>query len=101
MIRIEIAVLSEARVQLRTLDVLPGSTVAQALALAGVDAQGRGLAIFGHGVQPARVLRDGERIEVLPALTADPKAARMQRVQRSREAQQAKREAARRVTQRA
>jgi putative ubiquitin-RnfH superfamily antitoxin RatB of RatAB toxin-antitoxin module len=99
-IRVELAVLSGTQVRCRALDVPPGSTVAHALALAGVDWQGCGLAIFGHGVQPARVLRAGERIEVLPALTADPKAARMQRVQRSREAQQLKREAARRVTQR-
>ncbi|KPF70459.1 hypothetical protein IP84_01710 [beta proteobacterium AAP99] len=100
MIRIEIAVLDAGVVRCRTLDLPAGSTVQEALVAAGIDAQGRGLAVFGHAVPAERVLRSGERIEVLGPLTADPKLARMQRVQRSREAQQAKRDAARRVTQR-
>jgi putative ubiquitin-RnfH superfamily antitoxin RatB of RatAB toxin-antitoxin module len=100
MIRVEIAVLDAGVVSCRTIDLPAGSTVQRALAAAGVDAQGRGLAVFGHAVAAGRVLRSGERIEVLGPLTADPKLARMQRVQRSREAQQAKRDAARRVTQR-
>jgi uncharacterized protein len=100
MIRIEIAVLDSGTVHCRTLDLPLGCTVQQALAAACIDAQGRGLAVFGHAVVADRMLRSGERLQVLGPLTADPKLARMQRVQRSREAQQAKRDAARRVTQR-
>jgi putative ubiquitin-RnfH superfamily antitoxin RatB of RatAB toxin-antitoxin module len=68
-----------------------GATVAQALERAGgqgfaaaaQDAPGM-LAIFGRLVAPATRLRDGDRIELLRPLQADPKERRRQRAGRSR-----------------
>jgi putative ubiquitin-RnfH superfamily antitoxin RatB of RatAB toxin-antitoxin module len=62
-----------------------GATVAQALAAVGLDdaalaAQGiDGLALHGVRTTPDAVLRDGDRIELLRPLVADPKDARRKR----------------------
>ena len=65
---------------LRTLDLPDGSTVADALAaLADPDPDIAGYAIFGVRAVEATVLRDGDRLELLRALQADPKDARRRR----------------------
>lgn len=63
-----------------------GATVADALAAAdlptaipGVVVDPEGLAVYGQPVQPATTLRDGDRLEVLRPLEADPKLARRRR----------------------
>lgn len=63
-----------------------GATVADALVLArmnervpGLDISKLGLGIFGHKVTPETVLADGDRIELLRPLLADPKQARRRR----------------------
>jgi putative ubiquitin-RnfH superfamily antitoxin RatB of RatAB toxin-antitoxin module len=66
------------------LDLPSGSTVAGALA--AVDAATRWpsfahctLAVWNRRAQASTVLRDGDRVEVLRPLTADPKESRRQR----------------------
>jgi uncharacterized protein len=67
-----------------------GATVAEALAAeaqatevrAGLDDAPTAVAIFGERVEFSHVLADGDRIEVLRPLMADPKDARRQRAKR-------------------
>lgn len=76
-----------------------GSTVAQALAESGMAARiaasgrvppGEGpldaltVAVFGRRVGPDDRLHDRDRIELLPALTVDPKVARQRRAEHRR-----------------
>lgn len=69
-----------------------GATVADALALArmnervpGLDMSALGTGIFGHKATPETVLADGDRIELLRPLLADPKQARRRRQMQSGE----------------
>lgn len=55
------------------------ATVADALRAAGWAVGGAALAVFGERVQPQTPLRDGDRIEILRPLAADPKLARRER----------------------
>ena len=65
-----------------------GATVAQALEAAGFTPEGLaargidGLALHGVRTSPDAVLRDGDRIELLRPLVADPKDARRRRAAR-------------------
>ena len=68
------------------LDVPPGCTVGQALALAGwlerfpeILAEGLALCIWNRGVDAGRVLREDDRVEVVRPLRVDPKVARRER----------------------
>ncbi|AXK73580.1 RnfH family protein [Lysobacter sp. TY2-98] len=62
------------------LDLADGTTVAQALQASGWDAGD--VAVFGERANGERVLADGDRIEILRPLIADPKDARRRRAQR-------------------
>jgi uncharacterized protein len=90
--------------QQETLELAPGSTLADALAsshlAAKVFAQHGQLAvgIWNHVRPPETPLQDGDRIELYKPLLADPKEARRTRVERSREEAQKKKAAARKVT---
>lgn len=72
--------------------VLPaGATVADALAAADLPGRVPGaaldaerLAVYGRPVTPATVLADGDRVEVLRPLQADPKQARRIRAGQAR-----------------
>ena len=65
-----------------------GATVAQALEAAGFTPEALvmrgidGLALHGVRTTPEAVLRDGDRIELLRPLVADPKDARRRRAAR-------------------
>jgi putative ubiquitin-RnfH superfamily antitoxin RatB of RatAB toxin-antitoxin module len=66
--------------------VPPGARVADALAAADLPSKVPGLrvdaamlAIFGNTATPESLLRDGDRVEVLRPLVADPKQARRER----------------------
>jgi hypothetical protein len=65
------------------LAVQPGEE-AQALSKAFLAAAG--FAQFGHGISAETVLNDGDRLELLRPLLADPKLARRQRVEAGRSA---------------
>ncbi|MEO7728221.1 MAG: RnfH family protein [Burkholderiales bacterium] len=66
-----------------TLRVLPGSTVAQAVAQSGISLRCPELAagvpvvgICGRRVEPSVILREYDRVEIYRPLIADPKQAR-------------------------
>lgn len=62
-----------------------GASVADALRAAGwiEDAEAVGYAVFGVTATPQTVLVDGDRVELLRRLQADPKDARRKRAQSS------------------
>jgi putative ubiquitin-RnfH superfamily antitoxin RatB of RatAB toxin-antitoxin module len=81
------------------LAVAPGSTVACALEASGIAARiaaagprphgqgpldGLGIAVHGRLASPGDRLHDQDRIELLPALTVDPKVARARRAEHRR-----------------
>ena len=87
----QITVLKDEREapQLCSLQLPAGSSVAQALVASGWWQLGEPvppLAIFGRPVQPATVLAEGDRIEWLRPLLADPKEQRRAKVQAARRA---------------
>ena len=65
------------------LELPAGATVGDALAAAGLDedAQTVAHAVFGVRVARDAILHDGDRIELLRPLQADPKAARRRRAE--------------------
>jgi putative ubiquitin-RnfH superfamily antitoxin RatB of RatAB toxin-antitoxin module len=75
------------RCERRDLQLEEGATVGDALRAAalGHEAAVAGMAVFGVVVDASSVLRDGDRLELLRPLQADPKDARRQRAQRQRE----------------
>lgn len=81
------------------LAVAPGTTVAEALEASGIAARiaagaprpdgqgpldGLGVAVHGRLASPGDRLHDHDRIELLPALTVDPKVARARRAEHRR-----------------
>ena len=72
------------------LDVTPGTTAAEALALSGlparfteIDPGSARLGIYGRPIDASAVLAAGDRLEIYRALTADPKQARRRRARGS------------------
>ena len=79
-IRVEIVRAWPHRHELQQLVLPEGATVGDALAASGwKDADCAGVAVFGVRATPEQRLRDGDRVEVLRALQADPKDARRRR----------------------
>lgn len=86
-ITIELVYATRERQWVREISLPAGATVADALrladsvlgaeAMAGVDRDDVGL--WGRVVGPESLLRDGDRLEFLRRLTADPKDARRRR----------------------
>ena len=70
-------------------DLPDGAKVADALAAAGWgdDPEVVAHAVFGQRVDRASALREGDRLELLRPLEADPKQARRERVAQARRAQ--------------
>ena len=65
------------------LQLAPGATVADAVHASGLPQDGvAGCAGFGELAAPMRVLRGGDRVELLEALRIDPKEARRRRARR-------------------
>jgi putative ubiquitin-RnfH superfamily antitoxin RatB of RatAB toxin-antitoxin module len=61
-----------------------GATAEQAVAMSGLPAAGRRMGIGGKVVEATHVMRDGDRVELLRPLAADPKEARRLRARRRR-----------------
>lgn len=61
----------------------PGGCVRDAVSAAGwaSDAEVVGYAVFGAKVSPDSALAEGDRVELLRALTVDPKVARRKRAE--------------------
>lgn len=82
---VQVAYAGPEGVTIVTVDVGEGASVADAVAASGIVARlglfeaALGYAIFGQRAMPLTPLREGDRVELLRPLTADPKAARRQR----------------------
>lgn len=85
-IRVTVAYAMPARAWSAMLDLPVGATAADALArsdfaaqVPGFDAATLAFAIWSKAITPATMLRDGDRLELLRPLKADPKQARRRR----------------------
>lgn len=68
-----------------TVELPPRTTVSTAVAASGFDLEGiAAYAVFGERVAPDAVLHDGDRVELLRPLQADPKEARRLRAQKTK-----------------
>ncbi|HET8818380.1 MAG TPA: RnfH family protein [Xanthomonadaceae bacterium] len=85
---IEVVIAWPRRHVSRRLTLPAGTTAGDAVSAAGFDAATMacvtGLAVHGERIGPGTVLRDGDRVELLRALQADPKVARRLRAERQR-----------------
>ena len=86
---VEVVYAEAARQTLVELEVPEGTTVAQAIALSGieaahphVDVRVMKTGIFGTVVPRQALLREGDRVEIYRALATDPKEARRRRSRR-------------------
>ena len=61
-----------------------GATAGEAVAQSGLRAADLRIGIGGKEVQPTHVLRDGDRVELLRPLAADPTEARRKRARKAR-----------------
>lgn len=78
--KIEVALAQAEGCRLETVELALGATVADALAASSFGTESfAAVAMFGDVVPPDRRLRDGDRVDLLPALIADPMAARRER----------------------
>jgi sulfur carrier protein len=67
----------------RVLDLPAGATVADALRGCGLAAvEDVVVGVWGRRAEPAQVLRDGDRVELVRPLLVDPKVARRERFRR-------------------
>lgn len=85
-VRVEVIRGWPGRFESAPLSLPAGSTAAQALRMAGWgdDPEITGLAVYGLRITPEYRLSDGDRVELLRPLTADPKDARRRRALRGR-----------------
>ena len=75
-VRVEVVHALAGRQTVVPLKVPEGATAGQAVAMSGLAAAGQRIGIGGKEVGAARVLRDGDRIEILRPLALDPREAR-------------------------
>ena len=80
-IRVQVVIAWPHRFELRTLELGEGATVGEAVRLAGLghEAEVAGCAVFGVAADAGTWLHDGDRVELLRPLQADPKEARRRR----------------------
>jgi len=81
-LRVEVVHALADRQQVVALSVAEGTTAGQAVAASKLPAAGMRLGIGGRIVAAVAVLRDGDRVELLRPLAADPREARRQRARR-------------------
>jgi len=85
-INVEVVLAMPERQELIALEVISGSTLADAIAQSGVIEMFEGfeldatkIGIFGLKASQDQVLREGDRVEIYRPLIADPKESRRQR----------------------
>ncbi len=87
-IRVEVACGTRTRQAMVTLTLAAGATVAQAVTASGLPGRYAELglasadlsyAVWGRAADAGTVLRDGDRVEILPPLMVDPREARRRR----------------------
>jgi putative ubiquitin-RnfH superfamily antitoxin RatB of RatAB toxin-antitoxin module len=84
--KVEVVLAWPRKAESVTVELPDGADVADAVAAAGwseVDGVS-GYAVFGQRARPEQVLNDGDRVELLRPLQADPRDARRKRAQRRR-----------------
>ncbi|WP_315388759.1 RnfH family protein [uncultured Stenotrophomonas sp.] len=81
MIRVEVVLAWPERVESRLLELGEGATVAEAVVAAGIEGSEGCPAVAVHGVlaRGTQLLLDGDRVELLRPLVADPKDNRRRR----------------------
>ncbi|MBT2766696.1 RnfH family protein [Stenotrophomonas sp. ISL-67] len=81
MIRVEVVLAWPDRAEARQLELADGATVAAAVAAAAIDGSEHCPAVAVHGVlaKLEQMLLDGDRVELLRPLLADPKDNRRKR----------------------
>ena len=86
MIHIEVVLAMPGKQELVALDLVAGSTIAEAIDQSGIVAMFDGfeldkakVGIFGQKASMQQELRDGDRVEIYRALLIDPKEVRRQR----------------------
>ena len=91
LLRVEVVYAIPQQAWTTQLALPPGATASDAATrsgfaarIPGFDAGVLGYAIFGQAISAATVLRDGDRLELLRPLLADPKQARRRRAERKR-----------------
>ncbi|AUZ55371.1 RnfH family protein [Stenotrophomonas acidaminiphila] len=79
--RVEVVLAWPERYLRRELVLPEGATVADAVTAAALDPGGQSRAVAVHGVlaRPQQLLQDGDRVELLRPLLADPKENRRRR----------------------
>jgi len=80
-VRVEVVLAWPDRYLRRELELPEGCTVAEAMEMAALDVAGETVATAVHGVltRPTQALREGDRVELLRPLLADPKENRRRR----------------------
>lgn len=79
-IRVQVVIAWPRRFDAVDLELPAGATLAEAICASGLDASGiTGYAVHGERADIDAVLRDGDRVELLRPLQADPKDARRRR----------------------
>lgn len=79
-IRVRVVLAWPRRFEEVELQLPAGARVADAIAASGLPLDGiDGQAVFGERVEPDAIVADGDRIELLRPLAADPKDARRRR----------------------
>ncbi|HAU79790.1 RnfH family protein [Stenotrophomonas sp. TWI273] len=81
MITVEVVLAWPDRAASRVLSLPEGATIAEAIAVAAIDGSAQCPAVAVHGLlaKPDQVLREGDRVELLRPLLADPKDNRRRR----------------------
>lgn len=81
MITVEVVLAWPDRAASRVLSLPEGATIAEAIAVAAIDGSEQCPAVAVHGLlaKPDQVLREGDRVELLRPLLADPKDNRRRR----------------------
>lgn len=83
-LRVEVVHALARRQEVVPLRLDEGATVGEAVAACGLAAASLRFGIGGREVRRDRVLRDGDRVELLRPLAADPREARRLRARRRR-----------------
>lgn len=81
-LKVELVHALPGRQQVVTLELEEGASALDAVRASGIGAPYAGLAIYGQKIEPGTKLRDGDRVELLRPLAADPNEARRRRARR-------------------
>lgn len=94
-IKVEVAYATPEKQRIVSVDVMPGTTAGDVVALSGIDKVFPGedianadIGIYGKVIKKTQVVEAGDRIEVYRPLIADPKASRAARAEKAKAARQ-------------